>query len=225
MPKKKDSRRIMKELYPYLIMLVIVAVASIFIFAFLGNQPKKENLTFGAALDKVNKIDASYNLSLLDYSRGLLDLKLHPRWPDPLNYEDIDNILQRYSSITGPEDVLLLVNFRKSLLSSEEFYRHSYDTYKTDIQNYGLVCENDPYFYAAAVDVNQSVYLMNMSLGYLSSLQTNYPADYAAMNVPDNVTTGIKNSIIDITAEMNYKLRIFNRFCGALNATNVSVAS
>jgi hypothetical protein len=213
MNAKKSKKK--KNAFRYIPVMLAAIVLALGIFAFVS-EPSfigffNTRYSFDDAVKAVEKIDAKYNVSFSDYSKGLMYLYSHPP-KDPLNAWKIDLVLKDYSKISGDEPANLFVNFRENLLEADKYYKLSRKTYKSDI-HYAVVCKNRQYFMESLENKENSLQRINTSLSSLISLKQNYPENFAVLNISEDWINLYSDIQEDFTAEIKYDAETFNSFC------------
>ena len=168
---------------------------------------------FNDAVAKINKIDAANNISFSDYSNGLEYLRMHPRYPDPLNINEIDPIINKYAKVVGTADTNIYVSFRKNLLLSEKHYMLAYKTYKGDTEKYGIDCSYNESILESFQNKNMSIKLGRNALQNINELKEKYPNEFSQLNISDEWLTNAKNFYIDLEGSLGHQKEIYNYFC------------
>ncbi len=168
---------------------------------------------FKDAVNKINAIDKENGISLSDYENGLEYLRLHPRYPDPLNIEEIDPIIEKYSKVTGDEAANLYVSFRKNLLLSEKHYMLAFKTYKGNIEKYGIRCSYNESILESFSNQNKSISFGTDALKNIKELKEKYPNEFSQLNISDKWLTNTKNTYIDTEGNLGHQKELYNYFC------------
>ncbi len=188
------------------ILVLLLCTACSMAEFFTGNN-------FNYAVAKINKIDAANNISFSDYSNGLEYLRMHPRYPDPLNINEIDPITKEYSKVVGAETTNLYASFRKNLLLSEKHYMLAYKTYKGDIEKYGIICSNNESILESFQNKNMSIEFGRNALQNINELKEKYPNEFSQLNISDEWLTNTKNFYIDLEGSLGHQKELYNYFC------------
>lgn len=173
---------------------------------------------FGSAVNKISKIDKANNISFSDYSNGLEYLRTHPRYPDPLNLNEIDPILEKYNKISGSEAVNLYVSFRRNLLLSEKYHQLAYKTYKGVTEEYGIRCSWKDYILESIDNQKKCVEAGTKAVKDIRELKEKYPDKFNQLNISDEWLTNTKNFYIDYEGDVGKKENDYRYFC-VLNMT------
>ena len=175
---------------------------------------------FGALLAQLDAIDARHNVSLNDYHNGLTWLRSHPRWPNPFNVPEIEQVLEEYGALlpdsaTSPKPEALLLTFRIALLEAERHYKLSYKSSLGDIIRYPLKCSNREYILDSINHQNASIEALGRALSAISDLREYYPKEYALLNLSEEMLQKLANERVDFEAEIAFKEESYNAFCTA----------
>ncbi len=210
--KKKNSvseKTEAKSKKPFFI-LIIIAVA-IIVTLMLVIFPKA--YSFEEAVQKVEKIDNSYNISFSDYSKGLYYLQYNPRYPHPLNPPEMDEIIKKYSSIKGEEPVELFIDFRTSLMEAEKHYRQSKKSYKGEPVKYGVYCSQSEKLNASIENTEKTIEKMKEALSSIEKLRQEYPEKFEMLEISEDWIDLLSDEAIDFKAEIRYKRETFDEIC------------
>ncbi len=197
--------------------IVVVFALILFLFSYSAFFSGRKASTFGEAVQMVEEIDSAHNISFSDYQRGLYYLEDNPRYPNPLNFDEMEVVLEEYDEIRGDGNVELFTDFRINLLEAEKYYRLSQKSYKADLHNYGLRCKNEPYILESINNTGKSVENIREMLANLDELNEKYPEDFNSLNISGEWIKIMANEIIDLEAEASYKKAFFNNFCNETN--------
>lgn len=172
----------------------------------------------GALLTQLDAIDARHNISFSDYHNGLAWLRDHPRWPNPFNVPEIEQVIEEYAALlpdsagSSSAEALLLV-FRIAILEAERHYKLSYKSSRGDIIRYPLKCSNAEYILDSIAHQNASVEALDRALSAAAELRERYPEEYALLNLSEELLQKLGNERIDFEAEIAFKLESYNAFC------------
>ena len=117
-----------KWVLPAVIIVFIVIAAFVVVIQkpeWFGFSPVKRAGSFSEGMELINKIDLAHNISLSSYSKGIGYLSSHPRYPNPLNFDEMDEVAGEYQTVVGDDAVNLLADFRSYLVETEKYYRLS----------------------------------------------------------------------------------------------------
>ncbi len=178
--------------------------------------------SFSEGMELVNKIDRAHNISFSDYSRGIYYLSSHPRYPNPLNFEEMDKVTGEYQTVVGDDAVNLLADFRSYLVEAEKYYRLSGKTYKSNLDKYGVSCKNAPDVNESIGNKLKSIENINLMLGALENLKQNHTQEYNSLNLSEVWVNKIAAEAVDFRGEIKYNQDLWNRFCGNKTAKNQS---
>ncbi|MBU0535397.1 MAG: hypothetical protein KKE20_00390 [Nanoarchaeota archaeon] len=136
------------------IILIIALCFAVYYLFFVPRDP----LT--VTLKKIDKIDSKYGISLHDYDEGVAYLRYHPRFPNPINPDDFDPIIEEFVAlINGTEPGTperLIIESRIDLLQSEKLYKLAIST-KKGLTDDGFKCSDAIYIQAAAINFESSI--------------------------------------------------------------------
>lgn len=172
---------------------------------------------FTEAVKRINEIDNNYGISLSDYENGMEYLRAEPRYPNPINPDDIDFIVEKYSEIWGSEPVNLYVSFRKNLLLAEKHYKLAYKSYKGVIEKYGIRCSYKEQILESFENQRNSAQFGQQAISDLKQLRENYPEEFNYLNITDEWITTNKNFFTDLEGDVGRQERKYEYFC--LNMT------
>lgn len=141
---------------------------------------------FKDALSSTRSIEGRYNISIHDYSNGVAYFKYHPRYPNPMNIEDIENATAEFSDIK--EDLeegtaeMYLVDAWLALLESEKLYKLATKTTK-GITSDGFGCKDIIFVEAATINFMTSVEHGRSAVENLRMLTEEYPDEAEMINI------------------------------------------
>lgn len=210
------KKRIKKKKTNYFAICMFVVAVALIIFIFISTF-KQKTYTFDEAVKKISQIDSRHNISFSDYEKGLFYLRAKPRYPNPFNVAEMQEVLEEYSAIVGDRAANLFVDFRKNLLEAEMHYRLSYKRWEGDIQNNPLQCKNKGYIAESIAHQNSSIKKINAMLINVTELKVNYPNEFSKLNISEKWIKLMNDTITDFNGDITYKLDFYNRFC--LNKT------
>lgn len=174
-------------------------------------KDSKASESFLQTLSALDAIDATYNVSLVDYKRGYIYLKNEPRYPKPFNMADMQAYLENLATVRAiSPSAKLLLDARRSLVEAELHHKLSYKDYRGDIR-LGTRCKFKPYVDETIAEQGRTLEFGNKAMDALISLQQNYPTDFAVLDISAQWMRNVKASLIDIEGEMNYNRIEFNK--------------
>jgi len=206
---KKEKPKSGRWVLPAVIIVFIVLLAVVLWFLF----PVKIAKDFGQAVSFADEIDKAHNISFSDYSRGIYYLISNPRYPNPLNPDEIETLTREYGMVYGSESVKLFTGFRINLANAEKYYKLSGKTYKANLHDYGINCKSRDAVVESIENLNKSIQNLNIAINNIAELEQKYPSEFGILNISQDWINLINASGEDFQAEIEYKITEWNKFC------------
>ena len=156
------------KIFSIALMLFLIALAGCSITGYSS---------FEDTLQEINQTDSKYGTSLHDYDNGVAYLRYNPRYPNPLNAEDIDAVVSEFAGLgNGTKEGSpgrLLVEARADLLQSEKSYKLATKTGR-GLTAERFSCSDMIFVEAATINFGSSVDYGRSAVYKLSIIAENY---------------------------------------------------
>ncbi len=186
MKKHKEEKKSWKGTV-LIIALFVVLAAAVILFVkpgYLKGALSTTDSDFKQAVEKFNQIDASHNISFSSYEKGITYLRLHPRYPNPFNFDEMEQVASEYSQITGSEAVNLYAKFRKGLIEAEKLHRKAYVSTEGTLEK-GYKCKYNQSFFEAYDNVMSFKDAGKEAVSALKSLNESYHSEFVYLNISE----------------------------------------
>lgn len=224
---KKESKQGHKKRNIAMIAAVIIAAAVLLVVGFKPLTGKSllslfdvfsgPKTAYEKTADKVAKIDEKYGMELDDYLYGMEYLRYHPRYPNPLNPDDIPAVVEEFSEIKkdclddGPS--VLLVNARIHLLEAEKFYKLAKKfPVKGSVED-GFNCGEIDYVMEAVTNLNNSVMHGRLAVESLGELERDYLNEAESVDVSRYFVKTINETFDEVAQESLKNENVIRYFC------------
>lgn len=195
-----------------IVIIIAAGVASYFIF-FADSRAT----SFNKAVNLISEIDEAHQISFDSYEKGIYYLESHPRYPNPFNFNEMDQVISEYSALKADDKAAnLYIDFRINLLEAEKYYRLSKKSARSDIHLYGIRCRDAPIVVESIHNIYNSIDELNQTFETLMKLKEKYPKNYNSLELSEEFVDKISKESIDFEAEITFKTDNWKDFCDPL---------
>jgi len=233
MPKKIEKKEHKKEpgiskINKRRILYLICVLAAFIILAGIILYLKSVSVSFPNTLEKMNILDEKYGLDWDDWQYGFDYLWYHPRYPNPLNVEDIEAALSKFEKlkdeVKSNRPSLLMVDARIHLLTAEKYMRITKSKPGRNFVENGFSCSDQPYVLEAVKNLNTSIFHGKIAVSELSELYESYKDDAKSIDISPFYIKSLNESFSTLAEQGAMNERTINRYClGAKLKENIKI--
>lgn len=216
MAKKTIGEKLVKIAFVMLLLVIVMLLISK--YAEFGGK-----MTYEKILEKIAEIDNKYNMDFHeDYQYGMEYLWYKPRYPNPINPDDVPGIIAEFEKIKeGIEDdrpSLLLVDARINFLEAEKYFKLS-KKYPLKGSVYdGFNCGDMDAIKEAVGNLNLSVKHGRIAIEALNDLESNYKKETDIIDISRYWIKSVNETFDELADKARKNQNTISYFC--LNQTN-----